>query len=268
MCRGDSLMAIMIGRNDMCPCGSGKKYKKCCDGELDYIGIENYEGKQIIYNKIKVESSRTKVKELWEKLLDSETKKPLNFSMEDGLALLKETYLTFDDAITEFKKYSPCDKGCWHCCCSIVETAIIEAENIRKYVTENFSKDEVEQLSKRIYDISRFQPNSIQMSNEQVKTNYLKQSIPCPFLNSDYSCSIYQVRPITCRKHIVFSSKELCENDGKVCMYESSIINDSMVNIAQISGNVYRQMVMSDGRVPVAKPLPAWFVDGFSTLNL
>lgn len=20
----------MIGRNDMCPCGSGKKYKKCC----------------------------------------------------------------------------------------------------------------------------------------------------------------------------------------------------------------------------------------------
>lgn len=22
-----------IGRNDMCPCGSGKKYKKCCLGK-------------------------------------------------------------------------------------------------------------------------------------------------------------------------------------------------------------------------------------------
>ncbi|TFH13897.1 MAG: hypothetical protein E4H02_10920, partial [Lentisphaerales bacterium] len=22
-----------IGRNDPCPCGSGKKYKKCCGGE-------------------------------------------------------------------------------------------------------------------------------------------------------------------------------------------------------------------------------------------
>jgi len=23
-----------IGRNDLCPCGSGKKYKKCCGREL------------------------------------------------------------------------------------------------------------------------------------------------------------------------------------------------------------------------------------------
>jgi uncharacterized protein YecA (UPF0149 family) len=23
-----------IGRNDSCPCGSGKKYKKCCGAEL------------------------------------------------------------------------------------------------------------------------------------------------------------------------------------------------------------------------------------------
>ena len=24
-----------IGRNDLCPCGSGKKYKKCCMGKGD-----------------------------------------------------------------------------------------------------------------------------------------------------------------------------------------------------------------------------------------
>jgi len=24
-------MAIKAGRNDACPCGSGKKYKKCCE---------------------------------------------------------------------------------------------------------------------------------------------------------------------------------------------------------------------------------------------
>ena len=23
----------MVGRNDLCPCGSGKKYKKCCEGK-------------------------------------------------------------------------------------------------------------------------------------------------------------------------------------------------------------------------------------------
>jgi len=31
----------MIGRNDKCPCGSGKKYKKCC---LNKIDIEFYKG--------------------------------------------------------------------------------------------------------------------------------------------------------------------------------------------------------------------------------
>lgn len=25
----------LIGRNDLCPCGSGKKYKKCCMGGKD-----------------------------------------------------------------------------------------------------------------------------------------------------------------------------------------------------------------------------------------
>ena len=25
---------IKIGRNDKCPCGSGKKYKKCCIGKM------------------------------------------------------------------------------------------------------------------------------------------------------------------------------------------------------------------------------------------
>lgn len=32
-----------IGRNDPCPCGSGKKYKKCC---LDSGGYEGYEKKR------------------------------------------------------------------------------------------------------------------------------------------------------------------------------------------------------------------------------
>ena len=28
-------MGKKIGRNDPCPCGSGKKYKKCCLGKED-----------------------------------------------------------------------------------------------------------------------------------------------------------------------------------------------------------------------------------------
>jgi len=28
--RGDKLLEERFGRNDRCPCGSGKRFKKCC----------------------------------------------------------------------------------------------------------------------------------------------------------------------------------------------------------------------------------------------
>lgn len=30
-----------VGRNDPCPCGSGKKYKNCCMNSGNYEGYEN-----------------------------------------------------------------------------------------------------------------------------------------------------------------------------------------------------------------------------------
>ncbi|MGR3973409.1 MAG: SEC-C metal-binding domain-containing protein [Candidatus Rhabdochlamydia sp.] len=30
-----------IGRNDVCLCGSGKKFKKCCENKSPYAGIKN-----------------------------------------------------------------------------------------------------------------------------------------------------------------------------------------------------------------------------------
>ena len=32
----EPIKAEKIDRNAPCPCGSGKKYKKCCDGELSF----------------------------------------------------------------------------------------------------------------------------------------------------------------------------------------------------------------------------------------
>ncbi|WP_332651291.1 SEC-C domain-containing protein [Lysinibacillus sp. 54212] len=36
----------MIGRNDQCPCGSGKKYKKCCEGKQQ-VTVENVFNEEI-----------------------------------------------------------------------------------------------------------------------------------------------------------------------------------------------------------------------------
>jgi len=31
------MVILKLGRNDPCPCGSGKKYKKCCAGKSEFI---------------------------------------------------------------------------------------------------------------------------------------------------------------------------------------------------------------------------------------
>lgn len=43
--RRDSTLSKKIGRNDPCPCGSGKKYKKCClekEDDENFSKIENF----------------------------------------------------------------------------------------------------------------------------------------------------------------------------------------------------------------------------------
>jgi hypothetical protein len=32
-------MTAAVGRNDPCPCGSGKKYKRCCALKRDHLSI-------------------------------------------------------------------------------------------------------------------------------------------------------------------------------------------------------------------------------------
>jgi methionyl aminopeptidase len=33
-------MTIKVGRNDLCPCGSGEKFKKCCEGKDAPIPVD------------------------------------------------------------------------------------------------------------------------------------------------------------------------------------------------------------------------------------
>ena len=36
----------MVGRNDPCPCGSGKKYKKCCESKKT-VSIEEVQAEEL-----------------------------------------------------------------------------------------------------------------------------------------------------------------------------------------------------------------------------
>ena len=47
---------MKIGRNDPCPCGSGKKYKKCCLGKADDVYYSNPLNLLDTYKKVRKES--------------------------------------------------------------------------------------------------------------------------------------------------------------------------------------------------------------------
>ena len=36
-----------VGRNALCPCGSGKKYKKCCGDGMRVLGLEGDTGVEV-----------------------------------------------------------------------------------------------------------------------------------------------------------------------------------------------------------------------------
>jgi hypothetical protein len=60
---------MKIGRNDPCPCGSGKKYKKCCVNKLSEQEVEELYLKQLeLTNGLKDEKNCYAILEIGEKL--------------------------------------------------------------------------------------------------------------------------------------------------------------------------------------------------------
>ena len=70
-----------IGRNDPCPCGSGKKYKKCCGAAGDSGVIINPD---LDYISINREIAYTPLKDTWER------KKALPTGLTDLLKILSD----------------------------------------------------------------------------------------------------------------------------------------------------------------------------------
>ena len=66
-------MADKVGRNDPCPCGSGKKYKKCC--ELKKMS-KNFTAHPIGQEEIIAKKTESKAKSLFNNFFKSPEKNP------------------------------------------------------------------------------------------------------------------------------------------------------------------------------------------------
>lgn len=110
------------------------------------------------------------------------------FARHNGncLSKLKSLYEFMDELLECMGKYTPCKKGCTHCCNYKVSISELEAEFIRKQEGIKPSK-----------------PVSIGDTH----------GTPCSFLKKGV-CSIYKSRPFFCRQHIsTHDSSELCRVD-------------------------------------------------------
>lgn len=108
---------------------------------------------------------------------------------------VKEFYEVFDDAVIQEKTLVSCSKGCHFCCRQNVHVYKAEADVIAEYCREH---------------------------GIEIPKNYLEEQMQygwrelaktevgwCVFLKNG-ECSIYPVRPISCRNYFVISNPKIC----------------------------------------------------------
>ncbi|MDP2917575.1 MAG: SEC-C metal-binding domain-containing protein [Dehalococcoidia bacterium] len=208
-----------VGRNEPCPCGSGKKYKKCCgvtgDSKVtirrdpDYFEIN----RDIAY--------RGRIGQMRKKysILFIEAKKKNISTLEEAQA----------KAAVERNQVISCQKGCHYCCSAYVEATLQECEAIVYHLYENSEilkaflgkypkwREDVRKNGDLYKQCGRFWKMKITPENarnlkkqcDDENQKYYEQNICCPFLNQDL-CSIYKVRPYMCVALTSVSPQEYC----------------------------------------------------------
>lgn len=100
-----------------------------------------------------------------------------------------------------------CSRGCAGCCSLVVNCTFPEAYLIAR----NISTAQRERLYCRIDAVKEAADRA--GSLKEWLSAYRKTAAPCPFLEEDGSCGVYQVRPISCRSLLSTRPPEWCVTD-------------------------------------------------------
>jgi Fe-S-cluster containining protein len=211
-----------IGRNDPCPCGSGKKYKKCC-GPASSRDASNTEPDYFALNRAIAYRGQIgrKRQQFCQRYMEH---KQTSFKQIEQQA--KHLIASTGETVT-------CNKGCSYCCAHHVPATLQECELIVYYLYQNQTlldhflrvypawrarvknhEDLFQAVKQRFSDMP--QSGFAQGKREafyQAAGRYNEQGIPCPFLNQDL-CSIYEVRPSACATFFSMSPPEYCSSSS------------------------------------------------------
>lgn len=210
-----------IGRNDPCPCGSGKKYKNCCGFVESLIHFSKAADSIRFTKQISYLGDIGAKREAFCRRYFEHKKQTLEFISEAQIQKAKST-----------GKAISCRKGCTICCDELIRSSLQEGEVIAYYLYQHDSalNSFIKAFPRWLSEVYRHGQILIRMEETQSKgfdgqinfeqmqssigeesVSYWKLHIHCPFL-TDNLCSIYEVRPWTCAT--VFST-ELCTLSGE-----------------------------------------------------
>jgi Fe-S-cluster containining protein len=206
------------GRNDPCPCGSGKKFKKCCLNASPHNTIPTLSPAEL--NKLIAYEGRVggERKEWCEGFISWKTDQ-----LEKITAGQKQIETSTGNHIS-------CSKGCWFCCSQLVSASLQECDaivywlyqhdDVRKAFLSRYPNwrkcvrdhEDLFQQANHAGSVAFSQPNDDRAREVfmQKAEAYGRLNILCPFLDQG-SCSIYPVRPFACAGHIVVSPQEHCK---------------------------------------------------------
>lgn len=250
---------MKVERNDSCPCGSGLKFKKCClitGKQYITIGEKNYKNQEIIYELGEFKNILSSFTALSEKVKQASFNSSKQLAIEEGIEFTKEFLENIDRFMTQFIKYSPCKEGCYSCCKIIPTITTIEAELIRRYVVDNFPK----QQTKAFLESFKKQCEVFPIEYMPDKSDlFLKTDLYCGFLSEDGRCLIYNARPFQCRTYMVLSDQKTCEIDKSAWFIKNELFSINQI-LTLIMKATYPNIM------PV-KDLPHWFKEGFEKLT-
>lgn len=238
------------GRNEPCPCGSGKKYKKCCGtAEATLAGgapaqptasaiMESFVLTGAMAYKGKVGKARANFCREYIARKQSSFKEIERDQAEQAAAK--------GETIT-------CRKGCASCCTQYILGTLQECDAVVNFLYQHPDKlayfmqtypiwrNKVEQYDvafKAIKEaIDRQIREGITEANTQAydeaNVRFMMLNLQCPFQDKENACSIHEVRPWNCAKPVATTPKEWCnpfsnKENKKPTVYVSDLVPEEM----------------------------------------
>lgn len=217
-------MKRKIGRNDPCPCGSGKKYKHCCGAISSSMPLTARQGPDYFMMNKEIAYRGNIGRRRRDFCLEYMARKKVN--LECLQTALEKKIQDEDRAIT-------CKEGCSFCCSLYVEANLQECELIVYYLYQHNNilsdyldrypswREKVKQngdLYKRcgsywgkdLRGVTKQEALEVWDEYSKETERYRLQNLTCPFL-ADNLCSIYEVRPYVCAAYVSTSPPEWCD---------------------------------------------------------